>query len=618
MLPCALALVLACSSAEKAGETGDDPVDDAAAFFPDTEGFPPPPPIPQEIPGFCGNLLDDDGDGAVDCEDPDCASAENCLPDGCTNGEDDNGDGTTDCEDPDCENEPSCAPEDCTNGEDDNGDGASDCDDPQCADALACTPEDCANELDDNADGLVDCEDPQCSDATPCAPEDCANGSDDNGDGLDDCEDPQCADAPSCQDEDCANGVDDDGDGDDDCDDSDCAAALICQPEDCANGGDDNGDGLADCADPDCGGVPPCAEIACDDANDGDGDGLIDCADPDCADAPTCGEDSCVDGIDNDGDGSLDCLDSECFDIPECIESECEDGEDDDNDGLADCADPDCFDAAPCLPTTCLDYYLCLGVEGCGCVLGEDCPPVDSAEFGACQSNCVINAECNQSCVDVLDFFTAVSLSLYEDCAYGNCVDVPDDQTTDCVFTNCLSEYAKCFYAGTETCASYGYECGPACAECVLPDCNPVLCIQDCLDALSAEAFKDAFAWDSCRYPLCDADNDFEEDSAICLSIAGNFACAEFAESCHPATPAEAPLSSCADTRACILACPLEDTACLDTCIPAMAPESLGSISALFQCVIGACGTTEAELSPICIKNSLTGACAGANANCGP
>ena len=295
-----------------------------------------------------------------------------------------------------------------------------------------------------------------------------------------------------------------------------------------------------------------------------------------------------------------------------------DDWADEDEDGLFDCADPDCFASEACVPTTCLDYYLCLGAEGCDCTLGVDCPPVDSAEFGTCQSTCVISGECNQSCVDVLDFFTQVNLSLYEDCAYSNCSDVPDEQTSACVFDSCLGEYAKCFYAGTETCDSYGYDCAPACADCEAPDCNPLLCGQSCLDALSSEAFKDAYAWDSCRYPLCDANNDFEEDSALCLSLAGNFACAELAESCHPSPPAEVPLATCAETRACVLACPLEDTTGLDACGPGMAPESLGEVSALFQCVVSTCGTTEAELPPICIKTSLTAECAAANAACGP
>ncbi len=49
----------------------------------------------------CGNGVDDDGDGATDCADPDCA-AECGGAEECGNGVDDDGDGATDCADPDC------------------------------------------------------------------------------------------------------------------------------------------------------------------------------------------------------------------------------------------------------------------------------------------------------------------------------------------------------------------------------------------------------------------------------------------------------------------------------------------------------------------------------------
>ena len=47
---------------------------------------------------ICGNGLDDDGDGHVDCVDVDC----DCVED-CTNGVDDDRDGRVDCADRDCE-----------------------------------------------------------------------------------------------------------------------------------------------------------------------------------------------------------------------------------------------------------------------------------------------------------------------------------------------------------------------------------------------------------------------------------------------------------------------------------------------------------------------------------
>jgi len=52
----------------------------------------------------CDNGIDDDADGALDCEDPDCAQAGPCLPppENCINGVDDDLDGKVDCDDPDC------------------------------------------------------------------------------------------------------------------------------------------------------------------------------------------------------------------------------------------------------------------------------------------------------------------------------------------------------------------------------------------------------------------------------------------------------------------------------------------------------------------------------------
>ncbi|MHC4838714.1 MAG: S8 family serine peptidase, partial [Planctomycetota bacterium] len=64
------------------------------------------PPVPED----CRNGVDDDGDGLVDCDDPDCADDTACPPstEDCTNGVDDDGDGLVDCEDPDCGKDPAC------------------------------------------------------------------------------------------------------------------------------------------------------------------------------------------------------------------------------------------------------------------------------------------------------------------------------------------------------------------------------------------------------------------------------------------------------------------------------------------------------------------------------
>ena len=53
------------------------------------------------VEGVCDDGLDGDGDGVIDCLDPDCAVVPACEV--CDNGVDDNGDGVIDCMDPTCD-----------------------------------------------------------------------------------------------------------------------------------------------------------------------------------------------------------------------------------------------------------------------------------------------------------------------------------------------------------------------------------------------------------------------------------------------------------------------------------------------------------------------------------
>jgi hypothetical protein len=62
-------------------------------------------PIVIEVSALaCANGLDDDGDDALDCDDPDCALSGACeiTPEACLDGEDQDEDGRTDCEDAQC------------------------------------------------------------------------------------------------------------------------------------------------------------------------------------------------------------------------------------------------------------------------------------------------------------------------------------------------------------------------------------------------------------------------------------------------------------------------------------------------------------------------------------
>ena len=113
----------------------------------------------------------------------------------------------------------------CSDEADNDGDGRVDGDDPECA--LACTALErpvaaCRNQRDDDGDGLIDQDDPGCADGNGETEENpgCSNGVDDDDDGVADWPgDPGCA---SVRDDDeadpeelpaCANGVDDDEDG---------------------------------------------------------------------------------------------------------------------------------------------------------------------------------------------------------------------------------------------------------------------------------------------------------------------------------------------------------------------------------------------------------------------
>lgn len=104
----------------------------------------------------CADGIDDEGDGRVDCEDPDCLRDPACahllqneLPavseSDCGNAIDDDKDGATDCVDEDCLSDAACAhltgliEGNCSDGRDGSDrDGLSDCADPDCRDDPAC------------------------------------------------------------------------------------------------------------------------------------------------------------------------------------------------------------------------------------------------------------------------------------------------------------------------------------------------------------------------------------------------------------------------------------------------------------------------------------------------
>jgi len=241
-------------------------------------------------------------------------------------------------------------PEICNDGVDNDRDGWIDCDDPNCYDL--CGPENCADEFDNDLDGLTDCEDPDCERAAVCQ-EACDDGIDNDLDGAVDCDDIECRGHSPCPDlERCGDGVDNDEDGLIDCDDPECDRHPLCRdPEVCDDGVDNDLDGRVDCADSDCFGIDPCPppEI-CDDGIDNDLDGRTDCDDEHCAGRVECREpEDCGDGVDNDLDGRTDCSDQDCSGVAPCPELEiCDNRVDDDGDDLVDCWDADCGASPDC------------------------------------------------------------------------------------------------------------------------------------------------------------------------------------------------------------------------------------------------------------------------------
>ncbi len=80
----------------------------------------------------CANLIDDDGDFNIDCDDPDCLGSVGCGESTCDDGVDDDGNGLVDCEDPGCLGSRFCEELDCDDGVDNDLDGLADCDDEDC------------------------------------------------------------------------------------------------------------------------------------------------------------------------------------------------------------------------------------------------------------------------------------------------------------------------------------------------------------------------------------------------------------------------------------------------------------------------------------------------------
>ncbi|MCB9508004.1 MAG: hypothetical protein H6697_10095 [Myxococcales bacterium] len=132
------------AAAEVTHDAGSDPSRDALADTgraDDGSGAPDtPPPDARPTEAACGDGIDNDLDGDIDCVDNDCTFDPLChgvQAEICDDGLDNDLDGDTDCADDDCDPRTCRAVELCDGGDGD-GDGLVDCADPDCSDAPAC------------------------------------------------------------------------------------------------------------------------------------------------------------------------------------------------------------------------------------------------------------------------------------------------------------------------------------------------------------------------------------------------------------------------------------------------------------------------------------------------
>jgi subtilisin-like proprotein convertase family protein len=431
-----MVLALACAGIAGCSSPSSDDDDDVVIDAP-----PPidsPPPLEN-----CDNVLDDDGDDLADCDDPDCAVAEQCVPEMmCADGRDNDRDDQIDCADTDCATAVQCLPEgDCTNGTDDDEDGDTDCADTDCAtfcltgcaagEQLLVIP---ATGLPGNVDAseltldfpvpatgwisgiavrfTVQHSFPADLDVSMRAP----GGtpvldltSDNGGTGMNYVDTYLSDNATSSittgtppftgryrPEQSLASLVGRPATG---------TWQLVFRDDFAGEAGTVQSADVFACV---CDGTAGCEQlVACLDGQDNDGDALVDCDDiADCGAIPQCtAETACDDGQDNDLDGNIDCADPNCVGITGCEqpESTCTDNFDNDADLAPDCADSDCTATAHCQPEVNCGNGIDDDLDGRADCLDVGCEGVGICELGtelSCGDGVDNDADLQVDCAD--------------------------------------------------------------------------------------------------------------------------------------------------------------------------------------------------------------------------
>lgn len=398
-----LTALVGCRDRDGDEDAGPDPMMDSG-----------PPAGGENTAALCDDGMDNDDDTFIDCDDTECCDLVSCGPDtrcgqrsdagdctmtgpednatACGDGMDNDCDGFIDCVDLDCPAS-ACGSEgtnrDCNDGMDNDMDGNADCEDFGCRDLVVCAGEAtnaaCSDGMDNDGDGDMDCDDENCQDeaivvcdgATPTGLAEamwpgaimtaCTDGMDNDGDDRFDCAEFSCLwNYGACSTPDieqtnasCSDGVDNDQDGNTDCEDTRCQGEgiVVCDGTTpvtvapamyeamssaiCMDGMSNDANAFIDCDDFSCTQNPDVSQAACPgdrtdatcmDMVDNDTDmsasgfGFVDCDDFGCSMNPTVTActgtentfDACVDGIDNDMDNFADCADFDCEDTPAC------------------------------------------------------------------------------------------------------------------------------------------------------------------------------------------------------------------------------------------------------------------------------------------------------------